>query len=244
MKFLIFNLFLISFSFYLQAEISKLPKVDFEGCPENAICSKTTGANRNQWLNIIKSMQSGKITEIEANEQLIKREGIPISAWATEKAIQNDFSFWWDSPCKQHQLPNEKYFLGDVFTKTLSEEYLKKHSELIFAKAILKDGKDYKIITIPRGDSPLAIINNNFYYTKDDDGNFYGLNVSKSGNIKISKTKRISNFPHEIDCPKEMSAEFYRTAPHLNFYKGHFCKEIWDMDQKIYQVFLMGWSCN
>ena len=68
--------------------------------------------------------------------------------------------------------------------------------------------------------------------------------LSFNGDIKITKTKSITKFPKEVECPKEMSEEFYRKSPSLNFYKGHFCKDIWNQDTNSYSTLILGWSCN
>jgi hypothetical protein len=211
-----------------------------EGCTENSQCSKETGKIRQNWLEIIKSISDNKISEKFANETVFKKTGIPISIWAREDATkQNSPLILWNSPCKQHQDKNNIIFIGEVFTSKLSEI-----KNLILQKAIFKENGVIKTINLPRGDAPINIINNSFYYTKDDEGIFYGLNISITGELKISKPIHIEKFPKEVDCPKDMIEEFYRNAPSLNFYKGSFCKEIWNQNKKQYSLLLLGWSCN
>lgn len=220
-------------------------KHENEGCPDNSNCGKITGLKRSKWLNILKTLNENKISEKKANEAITKETGIPINIWAPEEAYKNNNNYiLWDSPCKQHKAPNPKYLIGEIFADSLTDKTQKSNPQIIFSNAIVKDEKGMRAIIVPRGDAPLSVINNSFYYTKDDEGSYYGLLLNFNGQLKISKSKRISKFPREIDCPKDMTEEFYRKAPTLNFYKGHLCKEIWNQDKNNYITILVGWSCN
>lgn len=220
-------------------------KHENDGCPDNSLCSKETGLYRTKWLETIKLLRENKISESFANNEIKKSNGIPINIWTNDSELaKSEKIILWDSPCKQHKAPNQKYFIGEFFTHKITNNLKEKMPKIIMANIIIKEKNELKVLSVPRGDAPIMIDQNSFYYTKDDDGIFYGLNLDMSGNLSISKTKKVTNFPKEIECTKEMSDLFIRNSPSLNFYSGHFCKDIWNNDTKSYSTILVGWSCN
>lgn len=244
MKFLFFLLITSSFSILAAAPSTAQLKPEHEGCPENAHCTQETGMIRTKWLEVIKNLQENKINESKANE-IISTFGYPISVWSKDPVEQKNYPLtFWDSPCKQHKAPNPKILIGELFIKSLSSENREKYPEIIFAKTYLEENNKIQRVFLPRGDAPIAIYNNAFYYTKEDEGHYYGLLVNRDGKITIRKTIHLEKFPKEVECKKNLVEEFYREAPSLNFFKGHFCKEIWNESTKNFTTILVGWSCN
>jgi len=241
--------FLAFITFILTANYSfaalEYSKVENAGCPENAFCQKETGVVRKKWLDDLDQFTSGKLSEDKFNAQIQKENGLPISGWAQEEASIQPKIMMWDSPCKQHRKEATKYYISEVFKKNLSPADLKSTSNLYFAKAFgMGDDKKIFSVTIPRGDAPLFIKNNSFYFLREEEGKYYGLLISKSGSLKVTKVETTTENPKEGICFKEQIDAFLREAPAPNFYQGYYCKDIWDKDEKKYKTMLFGWSCN
>lgn len=243
MKFLLFFITLTStFSTLHALEYSK---IDFEGCPENSYCKKETGLNRKKWLDHLKAFSKGSLSEQKINAFVQSEFGIPVPGWAMEESSLLPNILMWDSPCKQHKNPANKYYIMEVFRKNLGPNELKESPTLLFSRAIIKaPGKDSESIIVPRGDAPLFIKDGGLYFLREDEGMFYGLLVEKDGKLKIVKNESTTNPPKEVSCSKEMIDQFLRLAPSPNFYQGQFCKEIWDKSNNVYRTMLLGWSCN
>lgn len=220
-------------------------KIDQIGCPENAYCQKETGLIRKKWLEDLEEFNKGKLSEEKFNNNLQKENGIPISGWAQEEASILPKVMMWDSPCKQHRKETTKYYISEVFRKNLLLNELKSFSNLYFAKAFAL-GADKKVFnyTIPRGDAPLFIKNDSLYFLREEEGKYYGLLISKNGNLKVTHVESNAEMPKEGICFKEQIDAFLREAPAPNFYQGYYCKDIWDKDEKKYRTMLFGWSCN
>jgi hypothetical protein len=215
--------------------------LDFPGCPENSYCSKGTGEHRSEWLNILTKFTDKKISEKEANLLIQQKSGIPIQVWGTEEARKKPLTVLWDSPCKQHKIPTSKAYIGIAFLKKL----MPKNSVLFHPPAVLLDEKKVPhVIPVLRGDSPLFIVNDSLYYTQDDEGHYYGLLISPSGNLSITQTFSDSHYPREVACTKQQIDLFTREIPSPNFFQGYYCKEIFNTKTKYYQTILTGWSCN
>lgn len=232
---------LMAILFYFQLVFAESPLDHINpGCPDESICSKETGIKASIWKENLRNYLQNHLSEKELNNILTQKEAFPVNIWADAEAIKSNLNLaLWRSPCKQHQDKNNPIDIGEIYLKSI-----KNIPHIIYSKIIYNNTKEIKAIALPRGDAPIAIFNDHFYYTKDDDGLFYGLLISQNGELKISKTKSIKKYPREVSCPKEMSELFLKEAPSLNFYKGSFCKEIWNNDKNAYETILVGWSCN
>jgi len=220
-------------------------KIDFEGCPENSYCKKETGANRKKWLDQLKAFSKGDISEQKINLFIQSEFGVPVPGWAMEEASLLPNILMWDSPCKQHKNPANKYYIMENFRKNLNANELREIPTLVFSRALIKEnGKDAFPIVVPRGDAPLFLKDGSLYFLREDEGMFYGLLIDKEGKLKIVKNETSPNLPKEVTCPKEMVTQFLRMAPSPSFYTGQFCKEIWDKTDRTYKTLLLGWSCN
>jgi hypothetical protein len=233
--------FFLFLHFITRATANQITKIDFPGCPENALCPKETGAHRLEWLDILTKFEQKKLSEKEVNKQIQLKLGLPIPLWATEEATKKPLAMLWNSPCKQHNIPTNKTYIAVTFLKNL----LPKNNILFHSPAILLDiqNRPHSIMVL-RGDAPLFIVNDSLYYTQDDEGHFYGLLVSPQGQLSISKVLFDSHYPREITCSKEQIEMFNRETPSPNFFQGYYCKEIWNTKSKTYQSLLVGWSCN
>lgn len=233
---------MINFFLLLQIALAvDVPKIDYPGCPENSFCQKETGVHRTEWLDMLTKFEQNKISEKEANRIIQQKSGIPIATWATEDGLKKPLAILWDSPCKQHKIPTNKIYIAVTFLKKM----LPKNNVLFHSPAVLLNEKKVpQSIMVPRGDAPLFITNGSLYYTQDDEGHFYGLLVSPSGQVSLTKTLSETHYPREVACTKEQIDIFSREVLSPNFFQGYYCKEIWNTKTKLYQSLLMGWSCN
>lgn len=242
MKTLLFLFIIFKGTFAFALEYSK---IEFEGCPENAFCKKETGINRKKWIEELKNFAMGKISEQKINSYIQSEFGLPVSGWAQEEASLLPNILLWDSPCRQHSKATNKYYIAEVFRKNFHAHELKELPNLFFSRAILmsESNTPYAVV-IPRGDAPLFFKDNQLYFLREEEGNFFGLLISKDGKFKVTKSESSAKAPKEIECTKEQIALFNRESPGPNFYQGTYCKEIWDTTNKIYRPVLLGWSCN
>lgn len=239
------KLLLLFFMLSLNLYALEYSKIDFEGCPENSYCKKETGMNRKKWIEHLKNFSKGEISEQKLNIWIQSEYGVPVAGWAQEEASLLPNILMWDSPCKQHKNPANKYYIMEVFRKNLGSNDLKESPTLFFSRAIIKEpGKEFYSIVVPRGDAPLFVKNGSLYFLREEEGIFYGLLVDNNGKIKIAKNEVTPNPPKEVACPKDMIDQFQRLAPSPNFYQGQYCKDIWDKSNNVYKTMLLGWSCN
>jgi len=223
---------------------TKNPLIEIEGCPDNADCNKETGAYRQEFIDKLSLLNEKKISMDAISEWAMKKQGFPLSVWGHKNDFKINYSIWWNSPCKQHnQKDQSQYLIAEIFAKTtqLDESVSRKY---FFPKAIISEANQLKTLSILRGDSPLKIIDNAFYYTREIEGKFYGLLVKFNGEVKLTNPRSVEQLPKESNCSKDLIAEFYRKAPHLNFYSGYYCKDIYNENLKQYQTIILGWSCN
>lgn len=245
MKSFVFLLFTFIFLTLNQLHALEYSKIEFEGCPENAYCKKETGLYRKKWIEELRKFSAGKINEQKINAFIQAEYGVPVSGWGQEESSLQPNILLWDSPCKQHRNPVNKYYIAEVFRKNFSANELKELPNIFFGRAVLlESNKSPYSIIVPRGDSPLFIKDGYLYYLREEEGIFYGLLINRQGRFKITKNESTSFPPKESQCSKEQIALFNREAPGPNFYQGNFCKDIWDITSKSYKTVLLGWSCN
>jgi hypothetical protein len=114
-------------------------KIDFDGCPENSFCKKETGANRKKWLEQLKYFTKGQLSEQKLNAFVQSEFGVPVSSWAQEEASLQPNILMWDSPCKQHKISTNKYYISEFFRKNLNANDLKSIPTVSFSRAIMMD---------------------------------------------------------------------------------------------------------
>lgn len=240
MKYFFFIILVLALKTSMAQEPANL-KIEFPGCPENAFCTKETGAHRKEWLELLNKFDQKLIDEKEANKIIQTKLGMPVTLWATEGHQKRPLVLSWDSPCKQHNIATNKTFIAITYLKKL----LDKNNILFHANSIIIDEKQIAhSIQVLRGDAPMYIINDSLYYIQDDDGHFYGILIAPNGQLSITKVFTDNHYPREVTCTKEQVERFTREAPSPNFFKGYYCKEIWNTKLKMYQSLILGWSCN
>lgn len=219
----------------------QLKEHEHMGCPENSKCSKKTGVIRQQWIEIAKSRRKEKVKRLQS---FARSFGAPLTVWGLDKAELNDQYVIWDSPCKKHNLEEEpRISLVDVFSKDLSS--LKKNKDVIIPYGLLLNSKNkIEKLDLLRGDAPILLSNNSVFYVQEVEGIYYTLELHRNGKIQLLKTPRVTQYPSEVQCPKELTDKLTSMTEYKNLYQGQFCKKIWNVSTNSYQVMALGWSCN
>lgn len=249
--FVLFTSLFFSKSIFGQLEYSK---IEYPGCPDNAFCTKETGATRQNWRDDLVKLKGNAKDDNKILKTYQSNIGILFSLWAMEDArILPNISMW-DSQCAQHKRGAQSYYISDLFIKNLSDKELATHANLFVTKAyrVLSDGK---ILTqkIPREDNiPYYISNKGFHYLKSDEGPFYGLIISTLGELTLlsvadfMQQKNAQNIPATNDaiCTVEQINLLKKEAPFPDFYKTYTCKNIWNIDSKKFENVIFGRGCE
>ncbi|OUR99966.1 hypothetical protein A9Q84_02740 [Halobacteriovorax marinus] len=232
------------FSFTLgAAEVKFLPHmVEHQniGCPTNAKCSKKMGIIRQQWVSIAKAGTKKPLNKLKS---FASSYGVPIPLWGKSGAEKNKDLIIWDSPCSNHNNEElERFSIVNIFSKNLKS--LEGKSDLIIPKSILKNRTHTRALNVLRGDAPIALRGDILYYIKEVEGLYYGLELKTSGQLRVVKVPKISNYPHEVTCSKEILEQMKPLQKHANLHKGIYCKNIWDLNTSSYSTMAFGWSCH
>jgi hypothetical protein len=221
----------------------------FKGCPTNSLCSKKMGARREGWLKAIRSPKAS------VAEKYRSRIGMPIKIWTRDKALNDPSLITWDSFCPKHNpkpssegLINttEKIYISEIFAKDLTSigKLYKEGDQVLLNRLYLLDNKKVISYLIPRTEAPLFVENKKLYFTIEEEGSYFGLYISSSGELEISPTSLPKHFPDEVKCPEALAKAFQAGIVNKNLYQGYFCKALWDRSKKAYITMALGWSCN
>lgn len=218
-----------------------------EGCPTNSECSPELGLLFKSWSELAKSF-SGKNYSPDRLENFRKRNGVPIPIWITEKGTVKDKLIIWDSPCRDHNLEKEeKIKIGMIFV-----DHLKKMESLVNDKKILMrflriyqgEDKPPKEIQSLRGETPLYFDGDKLIYQLSVEGAYYSLSLSQTGELKIVDTKTPEEYTQSMECPKVMEDDLKKREITKNLYSGFYCKRVWNIKSKKFEIIQVGWSCN
>lgn len=211
------------------------------GCPINSACNKNLGTKRISWIKFLRST-TAKTKKIEF-DNFTKKFGVPINIWTTLKAAKDQSIIQWDSPCRGHRIPGKEIFKGQVFVKSF--HHIEKQESLIVPKIYLLNKEQLlKVYPRPRDTFPSFMTNKTFFYNLSDEGELFGIKVSKSGTIDLNRSKFSDQSPREVKCPNQLVSLFEERKRPQNLFQGHYCKAIWNLQKKQYQTVLLGWSCN
>jgi len=224
-----------------------------EGCPSNSTCSKTTGAKRKRWIDVIKASPSDQKKTARGLERFRKQYGLPIGFWIhTEKVEKGEPEhnlIIWDSHCSNHQSkdPKQRIFMGEVMVKSMSElEKITVPEHQLFINKTWTIEKSGKINSYyhPRAEFPIMVDSRGIYITREDEGKYYGIQISSKGSLSVVPINNPKSFPREVSCPPALDAVFKTNLKMSNLYMGHYCKALWNNTTKEYQTFVFSWSCN
>ncbi|MDO9180855.1 MAG: hypothetical protein Q7U04_00535, partial [Bacteriovorax sp.] len=185
------------------------------------------------------------ISEQKINTFIQAEYGLPVTGWGQEEASLKPNILMWDSPCKQHRVSNNKFYIAEVFRKNFNLNEIKELPNIFFPRAIFNDSSNNPVsMVVLRGEIPLFIKDGHFYYLREEEGIFYGLSIDREGRFRVTKNESTPAVPKEAVCSKDQINLFNRESPGINFYQGTACKDIWDKTSKSYKTILLGWSCN
>lgn len=240
---MVLRISLIALSFFFQLSWANLDH-DYLGCPLNSQCSKFTGETRAKWVNLINQWIKNPKTQLNINKSIATQTGHLINVWATPFTEKEPKLVLWDSPCSNHRIPGKNIYIAEIFVNSLAENEVKQHPEIIFSKAFYLEKNQIKSAYLPRGDAPIAIENNAFVFTKEEEGVFYGLTVGKDGKINVVLPHKPLKTPQEIRCPENLKLAFESDIKFKNLFQGSYCKALWDNQQNEFVPIILGWSCN
>lgn len=230
----------------------------YKGCLENSECDQVMGLQLNRWKELIKKIQGEEMTDTKKNQFLElfrSKYGIPVEFYTTEKSQQGFKPLMFNSHCKEHnpKPPGQKTLKGMAFVKSLKPnaavvwrdqtQIEVPIGELFTPQPVtvyLNDGP--QTFLLPIDDQPLFMKDGQLYVLKEEDGLFYTLKISKTGDWKIENLE-LSNLSHwsehrsEVACPKEEK----KLAP--KEFGVEFCKTIWNEDTKKTVVIRLHQGC-
>lgn len=215
---------------------------DFPGCPANSICAREQGQKRLTWVQLLQRLEkeSGQyaIREIESFRQ---KTGIPIGLWVYQEGLNNPEIISWNSGCPHHNREIKQVYQGEMLLKQIEfEDNEKVHSHKVWLENHEKKLVAYKI---PRGSSPIQIIDNKLYFNANELGIYYGLLVGEKGSLEVVDIKAQPFLPHETACSKPLRELKELLLKDKSIFQDYYCRAIWDQTRKTYQVMLLGWSC-
>jgi hypothetical protein len=264
----IFLLFFASLSAFSQTlpqiEVIPSPKTaedyehQFKGCLENSECDQVMGLQLSRWKDLVTKLKDEKIEATKKSQYLEAfraKYGIPVEFYTTQKSQQGFKPLLYNSHCKDHNPkdPAPKILKGTAFLKNLSKEKATiwrdqtqievPVGELLTPQPVMiyGDGKP-QTFQLPLGDQPLFIKSNELYVLKEEDGFFYMLKVSETGDWKIENFDftKLSEYEDKRDnalCPKDTQ----KLAPKV--FGVEFCKTVWNEDSKKSVVVKMHQGC-
>lgn len=224
-----------------------------EGCPSNSTCSKETGLSRKKWVDVLKAAPNDKKKAARGIERFRKTYGIPLSFWVyvTSKPDTEPKHklIIWDSHCPNHQAKdnNKQINLGETLTKDFKSllNYKNDQHKIMVSKTFtLNNNGKVESYPHPRADFPTFMDSTGIYFTREEEGKYYGMRVSKAGLVNIIPITSPKSFPQEVKCPDPLTKVFDDYIQMNNLYMGRYCKALWNRSSKKFQTFIFGWSCN
>jgi hypothetical protein len=232
---IIFTLFII---FKFTATFASNFIEEIEGCPENSYCTKEVGKLRLGFINALKKLRENP----NIINEFINKNGILFPVWP-KKYDEKKMMIAWDAPCKSKT--ESKQLIGEYFLKKLNLESENNNNfDFHYSFLILNENGNYNIYPIPRGDTPLKMTKDGLYFLRSEDSIFYGLNILRTGKIKIVNALKVKELPQNTECPKELEVAFLRHASLRPYYKDVFCKKILDDRTGKMTTIALGRTCN
>jgi hypothetical protein len=263
----LYLLFLVTFGAFAQitTPIQPLPgpkgledfEHQFQGCPENSECDPTMGRDLKNWRDLITKLQNEKSIPKRTQELEAFRtaRGIPVDFYSSKKSQQGFRPLLYNSPCKDHnpKSSEEKTYKGTAFLKAMDSKTGKvwrndalmeiPQGELLTSQPVVVYYPEGALTyELPLMDQPLFIKAKDLFVLREDEGVFYILKVSKTGDWKIvdlDQTKLLTweEKREPVKCP----AEKIKSSPKA--FQNDFCKTVWDEDSKNLVVVKMSEGC-
>lgn len=214
------------------------------GCPANSHCSAEFGKKRKLWSDMVQRIKDKlEKSPIEALDKIRRESGFPIPIWATNKSLENPAVVSWNSPCRHHNLPKKEIYHGEVILSDFTTWDTLESESLTRAKIWRLQGEEVMEYGSLQGAIPSMLKNGQLYFTREEQGVYFGLLVSASGEMKIIPTETAAMAPREVQCPAKLTEAYKTWSWSSELYQQTVCRAIWDQDQRTYQTFLFGWTC-
>lgn len=217
-----------------------------EGCPTNSECSPEMGKRYQRFAEAVKEVEKNP-RGFEYLDSLRKKSGIPFDLWTTEKAKAKEDIIIWDSPCRQHNLEDQKKIgIGLAMATDFIPLTKFEAEEKIYLRRLYRfqKGKDPETFYTFRGDTPIYFEDDRLVFKRMIEGHYYGVAVDNKGQVNVVNTTVPVDFPRSIDCPQEFLNSMKKITQPENLYSGVYCQKTWNKSTKDFETVLIGWSCN
>ncbi len=202
------------------------------GCPENASCTKEQGILYQTFIN---SLSQGKKSILKfSNDQ-----GFPIRLWSKAKSSNEEITY--DSKCFHHRKKDKTF---EVIKFIFNENEVSNKSKFLVHKYI---GKKHSFVSSLNAIASYTT-NNSLVSFVEYNGNIYSLKSTKKGSLNFSFKDVDAPSPRTVKCTPDLTQRFDKhlaTYPMFkDHYKGTFCKEIYNIETKKFEPYIIGWSCH
>lgn len=267
-----FLLFFVSLSLFAQVKsrIDVIPNPQgledfdhlFKGCPENSECDQVMGQQLTKWSELISKLRTPKeeVIDDQKKAQYIElfraKYGIPVKFYTYQKSQLGFKPVLFNSPCKEHN-PKEsgqKIFEGIGFVKNISKDKTTvwrdqtqidiPNGELIIPQPVqvFYDASP-TLYHLPLSDQPLFIKDKELVVLREDEGFFFALKVSATGDWKVVglDLKNLSQWENKrenVQCPVQ------KMKVSIKPFQTEFCKTVWDEDLKKTVIVKMFEGCT
>lgn len=237
------TLIFISFTFSISAEeVEFKPHMinhKFLGCPTNSYCKEELGTTRQKWKNALIGTEKERIKNLN---KVKAKHGAPTSVFVTSDDPLKEDHILWDSPCERHKKSSPRIYIGETFyTKFPNNKDIKN----VFLPFILIDvnGK-YQKFTLPREDFPLFYENNAIFVNREEDANYYGVQIKSDGNYQIIAPIITELIPKKTDCDLELISNYKSQIKNDAIYTTYECRKIWDRKNEKFLNYIAGHTCH
>ncbi len=211
----------------------------YQGCPLNSICAPEMGVKKKSWDEMFKTLPKDKKLAVKTLEDFRKKNGILLPVWTISSPDEEKDLIKWNSPCPQHQNPENKFFQAEVFTSNFSS--LDNNRFLEEEALLLNENNSIISYKIPSKELPLYLNGEEMIFSMTSEGAYYYLGVDPTGQVRVLDTQNTEFSPTDAECPKDLITKFEQLSKGL--YSGHFCRNIYNSSLKKYQTLLFGLTC-
>lgn len=240
---------------------------DFEhqnkGCPANSECDQVMGHQMQKWQELVKKLADNSSLNGEkkalALEEFRAKSGIPAEFYTYKKSQQGFKPLLFNSPCRDHnpkdpKLDENRVLRGTAFVKSLSKEKAviwRDQAQFEVPVGTLLVPQPVTVLSpagpvtylIPIDDQPLFIRDKSLFIVREEEGFFFVLKVSPSGDwtivdLDLTKLSEWEDKREYVTCPAEKEKKTPKE------FGVTFCKSVWDEDLKKPVVVRMHAGCN
>lgn len=210
-----------------------------KGCPLNSICGTEMGVKKALWDDILKTLPKDNHLAVKTLEDFRKKNGLLLPVWTISNTLEEKDIIKWNSPCPQHQNPDNNFFQAEVFAPDFSSLDNKRFTQE--EALLLEENNTIVSYRIPSKELPLFLNGKEMIFSMTSEGVYFYVAIDPSGKIRVIDTKNTEFNPLDIECPKELASKIDQLSKGL--YSGHFCKNVYNFALKKYQPLLFGLTC-